>query len=114
MSTNFTPLSSSVAHGKGFNTVLITIALVITILLGAFMWFLVVQKQQEEDRANIPTPTTPQRTIEATVEQAEVSSKPTATPSVTPTAIPTAVPVTVTPIATPSTLPTSGQATITP
>lgn len=58
--------------------VLIIIALGITILLGAFMWFLVVQKQQEEKNAQVKFEEQSKLRI---AEQAEIDRKPLATPS---------------------------------
>lgn len=102
MSANFTPLPTPTAQGKGavnVNTVLIIIALVITVLLGALMWFLVVQKQQEENKANIPTKTAPNKTVEATVEQSDVADQQSVTPTSSPSVAPSTKP---TPLASPS------------
>ncbi len=104
MPDNFTPLPSSVAHGKGavdVNSVLIIVAVSITILLGGLMWFLIVQKQTEENQAAMPTSTTPVTTEVVPGDEERITPTasnaamllPTATPSATlePQASPSAI-----------------------
>lgn len=86
-----------------------------TILLGAFMGFLVVRKQQEEKNAQIKfDEQTKLRIIEAERRQAELDNLPVATPPANTQVTPVKTKATVTPVASPSALPTSRQATITP
>ena len=102
MSTNYTPLSHSKNGSKGApdtNSVLIVIALIITVLLGALMWFLIVQKQQEEKNARIKFE---QQTKLKIAKQEEIDKLPVATPSANTSITPIKAKVGVTPVASPS------------
>ena len=110
MSTNYTPFSTSNNGGKGApdtNLVLIVIALIITISLGAFMWFLITQKQQEEKKAQLKYE---EQSELLKAKQATIDKLPVATPSANTSVTPTKMQITVTPVASPSARPTSGMA----
>ena len=110
MSTNYTPFSTSKNGAKGApdtNSVLIVIALVITILLGALMWFLIVQKQQEEKNAQLKFEQQAKLKI---AKQAEIDKLPVATPSANIPTAPVKAKMPVTPVASQSARPSSGSA----